>query len=170
MGSVPHPSGAPREVVVAGRGLRFVGWLVDTLVVGLFGLVLRFVGVTGWPRFLAFEAVVLVDAVVLVAWLGGNVGNLVVGTQVVAAEDARRTGAGRAAIRWSVIRLPMYLAALVGAVWLIAVWWIVVYGPILFTQLRQGLHDRAAAVVVITSRQLPEGWTFTNAVFGRMRR
>ena len=42
--------------------------------------------------------------------------------------------------------------------------------PILFTQLRQGLHDRAAAVVVITSRQLPEGWTFTNAVFGRMRR
>ena len=64
----------------------------------------------------------------------------------------------------------MYLAALVGAVWLIAVWWIVVYGPILFTQLRQGLHDRAAAVVVITSRQLPEGWTFTNAVFGRMRR
>ena len=89
MGSVPHPSGPPREVVVAGRGVRFVGWLVDTLVVGLFGLVLRFVGVTGWPRFLAFEAVVLVDAVVLVAWLGGNVGNLVVGTQVVVAEDER---------------------------------------------------------------------------------
>ena len=63
------------------------GWLVDTLVVGVFGLGLRFVGVTGWPRFLAFEAVVLVDAVVLVAWLGGNVGNLVVGTQVVVAED-----------------------------------------------------------------------------------
>lgn len=164
------PIGDRRELVVAGRGLRFVGWLVDTLVVGLFGLALRLAGITGWPRFVAFEVLVLLDAIVLVAWLGGNLGNLVVGTQVVVAENARRTGAGRAAVRWSVIRVPMYLAALVGTVWLVAVWWIVVYGPILFTQLRQGLHDRAAGVVVITSRQLPEGWTFTIAVLGRMRR
>jgi hypothetical protein len=157
-------------LVVAGPGLRFAGWLVDTLVVGLIGLALRLVGVTGWPRYAAFEVLVLLDAIVLVAWQGGNVGNLVVRTQVVVADDASRVGAGRAAVRWMVIRVPRYLAALLGALWLVVVWWIVVYGPILFTQLRQGLHDRTAGVVVITSRHLPEGWTFTNAILGRVRR
>jgi hypothetical protein len=167
----PLPSPGRRELVAAGPGLRFVGWLVDTLVLGLLGLGLRLVGVTGWSRFIAFEALVAIDAIVLVAWLGGNLGNLVVGTQVVVAESAEPVGAGRAAIRWAVVRVPAYVVAgLLDAVWFIAIWWIVVYGPILLTQLRQGLHDRAAGAVVITSRHLPEGWTFTNAILGRVRR
>lgn len=167
----PPSAGRLRELVVAGPGLRFVGWLVDTLLLGLLGLALRLVGLTGWPRFIAFEALVAIDAIVLVAWQGGNLGNLVVGTQVVVADDAGPAGAGRAAIRWIVVRVPAYVVAgLLHAVWFIPVWWVVVYSPILFTRLRQGLHDRAAGVVVITSRHLPAGWTFTNAILGRVRR
>ncbi len=162
-------NGGPRELLVASRGLRFAGWLVDSLVVGLLGLAPLLVGITGWPRFLLFEVLAAVDAIVLVAWLGGNVGNLVVGTQVVVADDARRTSAGRAAIRWAVLRVPLYLGALLGAWWFAGIWWIVVYGPILFTPLRQGLHDRAAGVVVVNSRFGPERWSFAN-VFRRVAR
>jgi hypothetical protein len=42
------------------------------------------------------------------------------------ADDAGRVGPGRAAVRWSVIRVPMYLAALVGTLWRGVIWWIVV--------------------------------------------
>ena len=159
-----------RSEVVAGRGLRFAGWLVDTLVVGLLGLIPLLFGVGGWTRFVVFELLAAVDAIVLVAWLGGNVGNLVVGTQVVVAADASRTGTGRAAVRWAVLRVPLYLGALVGAWWFSAIWWPVVYGPILFTRLRQGLHDRAAGVVVITSRHHPDGWALAKSFFRRAAR
>ena len=159
----------PSERLVASRGLRLVGWLVDSLVVGLLGLAPLLVGITGWPRFLIFEVLGAVDGIVLVAWLGGNVGNLVVGTQVVVADDAHRAGAGRAAIRWAVIRVPLYVAGLFGAWWFTLIWWVVVYGPILFTPLRQGLHDRAAGVVVINSRHGQERLSFAN-VFRRVAR
>jgi hypothetical protein len=157
------------ELLVAGRGLRFAGWLVDTLVVGLLGLAPLLVGITGWPRFLTFEVLAAVDAIVLVAWLGGNVGNLVVGTGGGGGEDARRCGVGRAAIRWAVLRIPLYVAGALGAWWFTGIWWIVVYGPILFTPLRQGLHDRAAGVVVINCRYGPERWSFAT-VFRRVAR
>ena len=83
------------------------------------------------------------------------------------ADDARRTSAGRAAIRWAVLRVPLSLGALVGVWWFAGIWWIVVYGPILFTPLRQGLHDRAAGVVVINSRFGPERWSFANVFQAR---
>jgi hypothetical protein len=158
-----------RELVVAGPGVRFAGWLVDSLVIGLLALAIRLVGVTGWPRALAVEALVALDAVALVVWAGGNVGNLVVGTQIVVLDDAARPGFARATIRWLVIRIPAWIAIALGAWWVGGIWLVVVYGPILFTPLRQGLHDRAAGVVVVMRREVGERWTLANLAH-RVRR
>jgi hypothetical protein len=158
-----------REFVVAGRGLRFVGWLLDSLVIGLLALAMRLAGVTGWPRGLTVEALVALDAVALIAWLGGNVGNLLVGTHVVVVDDGTRPGVARATIRWLVIRIPGWIAIALGAWWVGGIWLVVVYGPILFTPLRQGLHDRAAGVVVVASRDVSERWSLAR-VANRMRR
>jgi hypothetical protein len=43
-----------------------------------------------------------------------------------------------------------------------------VFGPIFFTRLRQGLHDRVAGVLVIKSRYVPERWALANAFFRRV--
>jgi hypothetical protein len=157
------------ELLVAGCGLRLAGWLLDTLVLGVLGLALRLVGMTGWPRAVAFEVLFAIDAIVLVTRCGGNVGNLIVRTQVVVMDDASRPHLGRAAIRWAVIQVPILVAAIFGAWWFAPLWWIPVYGPILFTPLRQGLHDRAAGVVVVARREVGERWSLAN-IANRVRR
>ena len=157
------------ERVVAGYGLRFAGWLLDTLVLGLLGLALRLVGVTDTSRAITFEVLFAINAIVLVAWLGGNVGNLIVGTEVVVADDATRPHLGRAAVRWGVIQIPILVASIFGAWWVAPLWWIPVYGAILVTPLRQGLHDRAASVVVVDRRGGGRRWSLTNLA-DRVRR
>ena len=157
------------ERVIAGYGLRFAGWLLDTLVLGLLGLALRLVGVTGSPRTVAFEVLFAINAIVLVARCGGNVGNLLVGTEVVVDGDATRPGIGRATVRWAVIQIPILVASIFGAWWVAPLWWIPVYGAILVTPLRQGLHDRAAGVVVVDRRGVGERWSLAN-VADRVRR
>jgi hypothetical protein len=162
--------GDPRELAVAGRGLRLAGWFVDVVVFALISAVLLALVSSAWPRFVVLQVLYAVDAIALVVWFGGNVGNLVVGTQVVQADDATRPTVGQATVRWAVIAVPVYVAGIAGAWWFGGVWGIVVYGPILFTRLHQGLHDRAARVLVITSRYLPERWAFANAFFRRVGR
>ena len=137
--------GAPRELVVARRGRRLGGWFLDALVFFACSIVLDVAGVSVWPRYLTLQVLETLNAVVLVAVAGGNLGNLAVGTRVVVAGDGSRPGYGRTSIRWIVIAVPLDafgLAGLPRAAWLCGV---VVYGPILFTTLRQGLHDLATA-------------------------
>jgi uncharacterized RDD family membrane protein YckC len=84
-------------------------------------------------------------------------------------DDAARPGFARATIRWLVIRIPAWIAIALGAWWVGGIWLVVVYGPILFTPLRQGLHDRAAGVVVVMRREVGERWTLANLAH-RVRR
>jgi hypothetical protein len=73
-------------------------------------------------------------------------------------------------VRWAVVQVPALTAGLLGAWWLSGIWWIVVYVPIPFTRLHQGLHDRGSGTLVIKSRHLPERWAFANSFFARVRR
>jgi uncharacterized RDD family membrane protein YckC len=82
---------------------------------------------------------------VMVAWRGQTIGKIGAHTKVVrAAPDAEpRVGPGRAAIRAIV---PMLGAILPVLGWIVP---IVVYGAMLFTPRRQGLHDLAAGTIVV---------------------
>jgi hypothetical protein len=159
----------PRELLVAGRGLRLAGWFFDVIAFALVSVVLLLAISSPGPRFVVLEILAAVDAIVLVVWLGGNVGNLIVGTQAVMADGATRPRWGPATLRWAVIYVPYVVAGFASAWWFAALWSIVVYGPILFTPLRQGLHDRAARVLVVKSRSLPEHWGLANAFFRRLQ-
>jgi RDD family len=156
---VPPPPSSPTtlvaigEVQIAGRGLRLAGWIVNALVFAAIGIALWIVGVSPWPRWGLGLAMHVFNDLMLVGLIGATVGNLAVRTRVVLADDeASVPGVPRAALRWAVVVAPGVAFALVGLRELCMVWPIVVFGPILFTPRRQGLHDLAASVVVIRRR------------------
>ncbi len=81
----------------------------------------------------------------MVSWRGQTLGKIGAHAKVVRSlnDAATRVGAGRAALRAVVPMLGAFLPALG---WLVP---IVVYGAMLFTPRRQGLHDLAAGTIVV---------------------
>lgn len=173
------PGPAP-GVVYAGFGARFGGYLLDrvitvaieaTLAVPLIILpavdfyrvhpIVSGRPITPLPAEITNRAVVLwlaaavLDAVYfggLVAWRGRTVGQLAAGTSVVRGEDGGRLPAGRAFLRavifWGpgLLSIVNGLGGVAGLVAIIAMLW-VIWDP-----RKQGLHDKLANSVVITSR------------------
>lgn len=149
--------------VIAGTGRRLVAYLVETLVLGLVIVLLRWVAGPLGP--LLGYLVASADAVVLVAVLGGTAGMLVFGLRVVpAGADARVLPGWRIAIvRHLAVIWPFLLARAVEVAggsgeegWLggvATIWTLVCFGPILFDPLRRGLHDRIAGTVVLDVRR-----------------
>jgi uncharacterized RDD family membrane protein YckC len=156
------PPGAPltarqevelREAWVSGVGRRFVALLLDAIVVQTPILAIsRSTG--GWPwavsSVLSFAYYVL-----MIGFLGQTVGAMALRIRVVRAEDAGSIGIPRAAIREAVLVVPTVLASVVfPGGWVGFVWALVVYVPMFFDRLHQGLHDRAARDLVI--RDVPD--------------
>jgi len=96
------------------------------------------------PISIAIEAIWFAYNAVFVAWRGQTFGKMGAHAKVVRSTDGSRVGPGRAVVRAIVPMvgtvLPFPLGLLVP---------ITVYGWMLFTPKRQGLHDLAAGTVVI---------------------
>ena len=144
---------------IAGLGPRLAGWFVDIVVAALVSLVLLALDLDAWPRGVTLGVLLTLNAVVLIAWKGGNLGNLALGTRVIGADDGARTGTGRATVRWIVVAVPIVAAGFAGWWWFAAVWTLAVFGPVAFTRRHQGLHDLVAGVVVVQRRHASDDWT-----------
>ena len=133
---------------VADPWRRFFGALIDGVIISPFGFALRpSIGVWG------VIAVTTAYNIVCVGLWGRTIGKRAVGTLVVSTDSNMIPDWRSAAIRGVVpivdrivfVFLPSWdWLGVLGLVWLIAV-----YGPILRSPTRQGLHDRAAGTVVI---------------------
>jgi uncharacterized RDD family membrane protein YckC len=156
-------------VVVAGLGPRLAGWFVDIVLAGLVSVVLLLVGLPPWSRGITLGVLLTANAVLLVAWRGGNLGNLALGTRVVTLEGDARVGVGRATVRWGVVAVPLVVAGFVGWWWGWPLWALAVFGPLAFTARHQGLHDLAASVVVVPDGRMTPRWTAA-ALLRRVRR
>ena len=147
---------------IAGPGRRFVGSLVDTVVltpvtVPLSRVVLH-IGRNSpaGPRLAVLGAPAMYAIVGVAVW-GRTLGKLVAGTRVLNESTGRPPGWWRATLRW-VAQALVELAALffarrtAVALPLIEVVYLpVLYGGILWDQNRQGLHDKLAGTIVVVA-------------------
>jgi uncharacterized RDD family membrane protein YckC len=100
-----------------------------------------------WP----FVALYGLYTVVFTATTGAPLGKLVMGTRVVDVDTGMPPSVHRSALRWLTPASASVLPGRVGAT--IALFWpIIVFGPILWDEKRQGLHDRVAHTLVIRRR------------------
>ena len=145
---------------VAGAGRRFLGFLVDAVLLTVVSLIVHRVLDPGSRRTLLVSlgmmVVVASYEIVAIACWGRTIGKTVVGTRVVAAADHSAPGWHRATLRWAVVVGPLFFT-----VWLPRgigqwidpilgnIWMIVVYVGVLSHPLRQGLHDRVAGTLVV---------------------
>jgi uncharacterized RDD family membrane protein YckC len=174
LGSGWAPPSVGTSTALAGYGKRIGGYLLDVLVMLPVALVLLSLrwdsvravldyisahpGQTSLPSNLmsqfqdALRPVAFATAGIwflyntaMVAWRGQTLGKMGVHAKVVRAAPGAGTGVGpgRAALRAVV---PMLGAIVPVLGWLVP---IVVYGAMLFTPRRQGLHDLAAGTIVI---------------------
>jgi uncharacterized RDD family membrane protein YckC len=168
------PPSTATSAPLAGYGQRFGGYLLDVLVMAPVALVLLSLrwgsvrAVFDWisahpgqtsipsnlmaqlqdglrPVALATAGAWFVYNTAMVAWRGQTLGKIGAHAKVVrSAPDASTgVGAGRAAVRAIV---PMLGAILPVVGWIVP---IMVYGTMLFTPRRQGLHDLAAGTIVL---------------------
>ncbi len=138
---------------MASLGRRIGGWMIDELVIlvpvvagaVVFGLrpgdEISDTAVFGIG--LATVAVSLVYYVLMVGLLARTVGKLAVGTRIVRSDDGGQPGWGASALRALV---PLAFGAIPQVGFLLALG---VFGVAVFSPLRQGLHDRAAATLVV---------------------
>ncbi|HET7490196.1 MAG TPA: RDD family protein [Acidimicrobiales bacterium] len=157
--TTPPPSvDAPDSPALAEPGRRLAGYVVDSIILGLVWL-WTYVGVFHRDRQAVAPQLVLTAWVALyhivpVALRGRTPGKVAAGTKIVGAADHAVPGWRRAAIRWVVPAGPGLLVLLVPPLDralgpLELVWTIAVYLPITSSPVRQGLHDRAAATLVV---------------------
>jgi uncharacterized RDD family membrane protein YckC len=168
-------SAAPATTTLAGFGQRIGGYLLDLLLMlpvagvlfatrwntlrALFDWIGAHPGQTTIPRdlmirfqdalhpvALSFAAIWFVYNTLMVMWRGQTLGKMAARARVVRAVDGNHVGGGRAALRALV---PMLGAVLPTPFGLLVP--VVVYGWMLFTPRRQGLHDLAAGSIVIRS-------------------
>lgn len=96
------------------------------------------------PISIAIEVIWFAYNAILVAWRGQTFGKMGAHAKVVRSTDGSRVGPGRAAVRAVVPMVGTVLPFPLGLLVPVAV-----YGWMLFTPRRQGLHDLAAGTVVI---------------------
>jgi hypothetical protein len=157
-------SGDPREAIVAGIGRRFVGSIVDSFVLGLPLVVLRRATSDAVP-IEVFSVVSAAYLILMIGLLGQTVGDMALHIRVVKIEDASKPGLLRAGIRWAVVTVPMLAVDAIFGVELGWVWLLVVYVPMFFSPLTQGLHDRAARDLVIGEQAKADPRPFARRFF-----
>ena len=150
--------------VVAGRGRRFLAFVVEALIFDLVLLAVRFAS-PGGARLLGL-GISVGSGLVLVALLGVTVGMAMFRMRVVVAGarwevpgEIEPPGWRAALVRYLVVVWPAILlvvSQVVGADGLVrpiahvsSVWSLCCFGPILFDPLHRGLHDRMARTLVI---------------------
>jgi uncharacterized RDD family membrane protein YckC len=136
---------------------RLGGFLVDQAIFAVIGaIVLYRAGVGSSAGFgnpvydrsaLILYGMELAYSIVLIALLGQTVGSMVAGVRIIRQEDAAIPGWGPALRRVAVANLPA-LVPFIGLVFVL-----VCYGWMFRDPQRQGLHDKAAATLVIDARR-----------------
>jgi uncharacterized RDD family membrane protein YckC len=149
--------GAPPGFVEPMFGQRLLAALVDGLLLGGVGLLLR--AAFGLPRnelvVVATMAMAAAYSIACTTLTGRTVGKRVLGTRVVDATTGRPPHVGAATTRWLVISGGAVVVGLAPAFEPLAgVWCLVALLPILGRPLHRGLHDRAAGTVVTAARGL----------------
>lgn len=153
----PDDGGHP---LVAGRGRRLAGFLIDGLALGPVSIPLVQSGLRGEPRTADLVALVAVAIgaayqILGVALWGRTLGKLVVGTRVVDEATGDRVGWWQASLRWGVahaLGLWILLPSWPGIGSLPFLYDLIVFGPVLWDPRRQGWHDRLAGTVVLGRR------------------
>ena len=150
-----HPSvlaQADRSGWIASRSQRMVGFFIDGAIVCVALIVMWLL-----PIVVQIGAVFLYDFIAI-GMFGRTVGKALAGFRIVDATSYARPSGPQALMRALVPMAPTALAFAGG--WLASVvFWVVVlvYAPILFTPLRQGVHDRLAATIAVDARYRPGG-------------
>ncbi len=132
---------------------RIIDWILIGVAVYLLWLPFSS-RITGWFAVLFFLALIclilgVVYEVVLTALFGRTLGKKVFGLKVVRADNGGAPGWGRSLSRYLTLNLANLLPVLGNAVSLF------VYLSPAFSDLLQGLHDKAAATVVVDQRGRP---------------
>ncbi len=170
----PYVVGPPAERRVLTPGgwpaspfRRFGGYLVDSVlllavVAALSGIgeALRPMGSDGepipiptWWRVLLW-AIPTAYVIVAIGRWGRTIGQRVAGMRIARLDDGQPPGWGPAVVRWAVVGVPAAVTSVLGlgdAAAQLATWWGVIALAALLVDLQrhQGLHDRAAKVVVV---------------------
>ena len=140
-------------------GRRFLGFVIDSLVIGVLSLLLlplfdvnledleEIELPAGWQ--VGYLVILGLYQIGFIIWRGQTPGKIVLRMKVVDESTDAIPGLGTATVRW----LIPAAAATVPLVGVVALG--VIYGALLFNPRRQGIHDRAARTVVIDLRELP---------------
>lgn len=141
------PEGARYDPDPAPPGARLSGAIVDGAVLQVAGLAMVGVGPAAAAAFSTIAY--LVYEVAMVATQGRTLGKLAVGTSVVDGVGGGRPSLWQAATRAVVPLAGVVVDVAVGSAAVGAFWVFAVYGSLLFDERRRGLHDRAAATLVV---------------------
>jgi uncharacterized RDD family membrane protein YckC len=149
-GSLPSYPGGPTQPgnwtnpttgTLAGWWLRAGATIIDLLVLGVVGAILQ-AAAGKVPGEIVGVVIDAAYVIILVGSRGQTLGNMAVGTQVVAADGSGQVGYGRAALRWLIDTLleVTVIGGILDILW-----------PLWDSQ-NQTIHDKAAGTVVIRVR------------------
>ena len=140
-GQSPAPVSGPPRDALAGFWIRFLGALIDGLILSLVGaLLVQLIGRGVGGLSLVVQAAYYIYFHSSAA--GQTVGNYLVGIRVAKVEDGRPLTVGSAVARWAVSLLSGF-ALLIGYLWM------------LWDGRNQTWHDKAAGSVVVKTSQSP---------------
>ncbi len=143
----------------ASPGRRFLGFVIDSLLIGVLSLLMLPVFdvnlddldnielPAGWR--VGYLVILGLYQIGFIVWRGQTPGKIAFRMKVVDETTDAIPGVGAATVRW-VIPAAAATVPLVGVIGIA-----VIYGALLFDSRRQGIHDRAARTVVIDLRELP---------------
>jgi uncharacterized RDD family membrane protein YckC len=126
----------------AGFWRRFVGWLIDAIILGIVNAILR----SGLSSGTGLVLGLVVDLIYFTALIGGNrgqtVGQMAMGIRVIDFTTGGPIGYGRALIRW-LVSIVSGVVILIGYLWM------------LWDREKQCWHDKAANDVVVPVQYYP---------------
>jgi uncharacterized RDD family membrane protein YckC len=126
----------------AGFWRRFVGWLIDAIILGIVNAILR----SGLSSGTGLVLGLVVDLIYFTALIGGNrgqtVGQMAMGIRVIDFNTGGPIGYGRALIRW-LVSIVSGVVILIGYLWM------------LWDREKQCWHDKAANDVVVPVQYYP---------------
>lgn len=141
---------------LAGMGSRLAARILDAIIAGVVSLVVLFLvfggllaANSGEVGFLSAVLVIMLiwllyEPVLIAVW-GQTLGKKMVGVKVIRADNGEVPGYGKSISRWlvpSVVNLIPVIGSIIS---------LVVYLSPVFSDTRQGWHDKAAATVVVTT-------------------
>ena len=145
---------------LAGMGSRLAARILDAVIAGVISLVVLIVVFGGLSAANSSETGFLVGflstlLVIMLVWLlyepvliavyGQTLGKKIVGVKVIRADNGEIPGYGKSISRWLVPSVVNFIPVIGSIISL------VVYLSPVFSDTRQGWHDKAAATVVVTT-------------------